>query len=74
MHFAIVFIFLVQVVDGLIVIFALLDQGGVFGSGVAKILRLFRSLRPLRLIKRNKSLRILIEVVELFLQLAFRVS
>ena len=52
----------VQIVDALIVLCAWLDEAHIFSGGIGKVFRLTRVLRPLRLIKKNKSLRSLMEV------------
>ena len=58
---------LLQAVDAFIVLCAWLDEAHIFSGGIGKVFRLTRVLRPLRLIKKNKSLRALMEVRELYI-------
>ena len=51
-----------NIMDATIVLFSWLDLNGVVQGGQIKIIRMARALRPLRLIRRNKSLRVLMEV------------
>ena len=53
-----------NVMDTLVLFFAIIDELKVFdGGNVAKILRLVRALRPLRLMKRNAGMKLLIDAL-----------
>ena len=53
-----------NVIDCVVLLFAIIDETGVLeGSSVAKALRGARALRPLRLMKRNKGMRDVIDAL-----------
>eukprot|EP00961_Rhodomonas_salina_P116270 1564820-Rhodomonas_salina.1 len=53
-----------NVMDSLVLLFAWIDEFQLInGGGVAKVMRLARALRPLRLMKRNQGMRIVIDAL-----------
>lgn len=53
-----------NILDSLVLFFAWIDESGVLPEGrVAKVFRLARALRPLRLMKRNVGMRIVIDAL-----------
>ena len=50
-------------VDTLVLVFAWLEQVGFAEGGTAKVLRMGKAMRPLRLMKRNASMRLIIDAL-----------
>ena len=53
-----------NIMDTFVLIFAIIDELKLFdGGSIAKIMRLARALRPLRLMKRNAGMKLLIDAL-----------
>jgi len=58
-----------NVIDAVVLVFALVEMSGVLdGTSLAKIMRMGRALKPLRLMKRNQSMRVVIDALITTLQ------
>jgi len=58
-----------NVIDAVVLVFALVEISGVLdGTSLAKIMRMGRALKPLRLMKRNQSMRMVIDALITTLQ------
>ena len=55
-----------NVLDFFILFLSWLEMSNIFSGSQGKVFRLARALRPLRIIKRNKGLRMLSEVILIF--------
>jgi hypothetical protein len=61
-------------IDAVVVMFSVIELSGILeGSSLAKVVRLARALKPLRLIKRNPGMRLIIDALVLTLEPIFYV-
>lgn len=53
-----------NIMDSVVLLFAIIEETGIMAEGgIAKVFRLARALRPLRLMKRNQGMRVVIDAL-----------